>query len=138
MPVVYIAKIDQTFSSFRYLTKYLTKLHRIEWTDRHVSYSKNFFRPEDVEKMAWPARDVLYKTDDHPWKFLADRYEWDPIAAEADGSYTLPTDPLIRTPRTPTRSHIPLSEFGLRIPEASPPSAEPKQEQLFETHDHPF
>lgn len=114
-PHVYIAKIDTTFSSFRYMTKYLTKLHRIEWTDRHVSYSRNFFRPEDMEKLAWPKRDIVKSLEDHPWKYLADNFPEDEIALEADGSYTLPYDPLF--PALDTT----LEELGLREAKAVEP-----------------
>lgn len=91
-PVVWIAKIDQTFSTFRYLVKYLTKLHKIEWTDRHVSYSRGFFRPEDLEKMAYPEKTVIRRIDEHPWQWLANRYGEDTVGCDADGSYHLPYD----------------------------------------------
>lgn len=113
-PVVWIAKIDQSFSSFRYLTKYLTKLHRIEWTDRHVAYSRNFFRPEDTERLVFPPRDVTERNDDHPWKWLTDHYPGEEIALEADGTFTLPHSPDVAYIDTP------LSAFGLRPPEACP------------------
>jgi hypothetical protein len=109
-PVVWIARIDQSFSSFRYLTKYLTKLHRIEWTDRHVSYSRNFFRPEDTEKLAYPAREIRERSDVHPWKWLADHYSDTEVALEADGTYTLPHPPGAPIYDTP------LADFGLEIP----------------------
>jgi hypothetical protein len=138
-PVVYIAKIDQTFSSFRYLTKYLTKLHRIEWTDRHVSYSKNFFNPADLEKLAYPQRDVLAKSDDHPWKWLADRYSWDEVALEHDGAWTLPTnaehpdEPIVE----PSQDWS-LADFGLATPAEPTTPVNSVQTCLFPTHDLPF
>lgn len=117
-PHVYIAKIDQTFSSFRYMTKYLTKLHRIEWTDRHVSYSRNFFRPEDMEKLAYPERQVIERSETHPWKYLSDNFPEDEVALEADGSYTLPYKPLY------PQIDVTLEALGLAdpvTPEAEPP-----------------
>jgi len=122
-PVVYIAKIDQSFSSFRYLTKYLTKLHRIEWTDRHVSYSRNFFNAEDLEKLANPTREIIERREEHPWKYLADRYATDVIALERNGVYTLPYKPGM-----PDRD-IPLHDFGLRPPPAADEPV-PPQSQL--------
>ena len=89
-PVVWIAKIDATFSSFRYLVKYLTKLHKIEWTDRHVSYSKNFFRAEDREKMAFPERTITERSDEHPWLYLSRRFPGETIAVDDRGVYHLP------------------------------------------------
>lgn len=89
-PVVWIAKIDKSFSTFRYLVKYLTKLHRIEWTDRHVSYSRHFFREEDLEKLAYPEKTIVDRIDEHPWKWLADRYGWDKVGIDQNGAYHLP------------------------------------------------
>jgi len=89
-PYNWLAKINDSFSSFRYLVKYLTKLHKIEWTDRHVSYSKQFFREEDKEKLAFPERDVLRRSDEHPWQWLAARYPTDTVGADEQGNYHLP------------------------------------------------
>jgi hypothetical protein len=114
-PVVWIAKIDQTFSSFRYLTKYLTKLHRLEWTDRHVSYSRGFFRAEDLEKLAYPERQLVEVSDVHPWKLLTDRYGWQSVAANPDGTFLLPDE------TDGEGSDVPMSAFGLRIPEKQEP-----------------
>lgn len=123
-PVVWIAKIDQTFSSFRYLTKYLTKLHRLEWTDRHVSYSRNFFRAEDMEKIAYPQRDLIELSDVHPWKLLTDRYGWQSVAANPDGTYLLPDT------RDDADTDVPLEAFGLRIPPPADPPPPPAQKSL--------
>jgi hypothetical protein len=133
-PHVYIAKIDQTFSSFRYMTKYLTKLHRIEWTDRHVSYSRNFFRPEDMEKLAYPARELIEKRDEHPWKYLSDNFPEDEVALEADGSYTLPYKPLF-----PDRDTT-LESLGLRdpIPTEPPPILSQQLMPGMDDVDQPF
>ena len=89
-PVVDIRKVDNTFSSFRYLVKYLTKLHKIEWTDRHVSYSRGFFREEDLEKILYPDRDVLERTDEHPWVYLSNRYDAADVGVDTRGNYHLP------------------------------------------------
>ena len=91
-PVVWIAKIDQSFSTFRYLVKYLTKLHKIAWTDRHVSYSRGFFREEDLEKLAYPEKTIIERIDTHPWQWLSQRYDCDQIAVDSNGNYHLPYD----------------------------------------------
>ena len=131
-PVVYIAKIDQTFSSFRYLTKYLTKLHRIEWTDRHVSYSKNFFPEEAKEKLAYPTRDVLYRDDEHPWKFVADRYSWEQVVMGPEGEITLPTNEITGEEELQERTQdYPLRDFGIETSEPEPIREEqPTQSEL--------
>lgn len=47
--IVDLRQVKNRFQTYTYLVKYLTKMHNIGWTDRHVSYSKNFFpkAPED-------------------------------------------------------------------------------------------
>ena len=67
---LHLKKIDDTFKTFRYLVKYLTKLHKIEWTDRHVSYSKGFFMAEDLEDVEYAKLDELTKYEQHPWVWL--------------------------------------------------------------------
>lgn len=86
---VNVKRIDQTFATFRYLVKYLTKLHKIEWTDRHVSYSKNFFRPEDKEEVAYAKLDEIEHYDVHPFVYLQERYTWDHVKLLGDGRYLL-------------------------------------------------
>lgn len=44
--VVDIRQVDKSWCAYRYLIKYLSKLHKIEWTERHVSYSRTFFPPD--------------------------------------------------------------------------------------------
>lgn len=106
-PVVWIAKIDSSFSSFRYLVKYLTKLHKIEWTDRHVSYSRNFFREEDREKIAYPERAIEERTDEHPWLYLARRYPHDVVGVDDRGCYHLPNS-FVGTPYDLNREDVGL------------------------------
>lgn len=126
--VVDIRKIDKSFSSFRYLTKYLTKLHRIEWTDRHVSYSRLFWREEDRERMEFPERDILERSELHPWKYLSDYYADTEVGLDRQGNYALPWRPTFR------QADWPLSAFDLRIPEAdeSPPDQSLIERRLFD------
>lgn len=52
--VVDLRQVKKTFQAYNYLVKYLSKLHKIEWTERHVSYSRNFFatyKPEPKEDL---------------------------------------------------------------------------------------
>lgn len=48
--IVDLRQVKGHFDTFYYLVKYLSKLHQIGWTDRHVSYSRHFF-PEKEEKI---------------------------------------------------------------------------------------
>lgn len=46
--IVDIRPVKACFAAYSYLVKYLAKLHKIEWTERHVSYSQNFFPKEST------------------------------------------------------------------------------------------
>jgi hypothetical protein len=70
--VVDVRQVRQSWSAYRYLTKYLSKLHSIAWTERHVSYSRKFFppekpRPPDDRQFIEPS--ILPM---HPAKYLAE------------------------------------------------------------------
>jgi len=45
--IVDLRQVKESFAAYTYLLKYLSKLHKIEWTERHVSYSKRFFPKTD-------------------------------------------------------------------------------------------
>jgi len=70
--IVDLRQVDGSFQSYTYLTKYLSKLHRIEWTDRHVSYSKSFFPVDAMKKpdSEGLADGKMYKS--HPFVWLAE------------------------------------------------------------------
>jgi len=40
--IVDLRQVTKTFSAYTYLVKYLSKLHDLEWTERHVSMSRGF------------------------------------------------------------------------------------------------
>lgn len=44
--IVDLRQVKRSFEAYNYLVKYLSKLHRLEWTERHVSVSRNFI-PKD-------------------------------------------------------------------------------------------
>lgn len=44
--IVDLRQVKKSFRTYSYLVKYLTKLHHISWTGRHVSYSRQFFVPD--------------------------------------------------------------------------------------------
>jgi hypothetical protein len=48
--IVDLRQVKNQFQTYTYLVKYLTKMHKLKWTNRHVSTSKKFFPPEPVEK----------------------------------------------------------------------------------------
>jgi hypothetical protein len=67
--IVDIREVKQFFNSFQYLVKYLTKLHRIDWTDRHVTYSRFFF-PAGINAKT---RDTEWRTTD---RIQEPAYNW--------------------------------------------------------------
>jgi hypothetical protein len=70
--IVDLRQVDGTFQSYTYLTKYLSKMHRIEWTDRHVSYSRHFFPAGSMVKK--PATDLANGKlfQQHPFVWLSE------------------------------------------------------------------
>lgn len=48
--IVDLRKVDNRFQTYMYLVKYLSKMHNLGWTNRHVSYSRNFFQDDPPEK----------------------------------------------------------------------------------------
>jgi hypothetical protein len=129
-PYNWIAKIDSTFSSFRYLVKYLTKLHKIEWTDRHVSYSRGFFPEEAKEKLAFPERTIIERSDEHPWVYLSRRHCTETVGVDDNGCYHL-DDIFCGTPVDLNRDDVGLP----RLPEKTEPTPPPRvQAAMFDDH----
>ena len=91
---VNLKRIDDSFRTFRYLVKYLTKLHKIPWTDRHVSYSRGFFKPEDLEQVEYAKLENVEKYDVHPWQYLNERYYSTELKVLDHGKWELPAEPL--------------------------------------------
>lgn len=72
--IVDVRQTTNHFGAYQYLVKYLTKLHKLDWTDRHVSYSKAFFPPgcTDSPERAKLTTEEIH--DVHPWEYLANNY----------------------------------------------------------------
>lgn len=135
----WISKIDSTFSSFRYLVKYLTKLHRLEWTDRHVSYSRNFFREEDREKLSFPERAIQERIEEHPWAWLSRRYYRETVGMDDNGCFHL-DEAYIGTPVDLSDDDVGLTELRKRCPmtEDQKPAIEKlTQRRAFEDDESP-
>lgn len=70
--IVDVRQVTKSFKAYQYLVKYLSKLHKLEWTERHVSYSRKFI-PEDK----WEAEDPLTYAEEtfhsyHPANYVAE------------------------------------------------------------------
>lgn len=72
--IVDLRQVKDKLNTYTYLVKYLSKMHKIGWTERHVSYSKHFFAADDK-----PASNGLELSDHtiietHPSTYLISRF----------------------------------------------------------------
>lgn len=105
--IVDIRKVSDTWSSYYYLVKYLSKLHQKDWTERHVSYSRGFFNPADTEKMLFPELEQIERSPLHPFRYLNEKFMWFEIKERREACWELPHKP-------PSESlHVDDSEVGL-------------------------
>lgn len=114
--IVDIREVTQFFNSFSYLVKYLTKLRRIDWTDRHVTYSRNFFpvsitnTPEPNELRTWQ------RVQAHPLAYLRENYPDRYLIQTGPYSFELPDTPdtwlpPVETTATTTKQLTPAELF---------------------------
>lgn len=101
--IVDLRQVRKTFSAYQYLVKYLSKLHHIEWTARHVSRSRGFrsstdYVPENPIETAEPNF-----IRSHPAHVAMERYEGQYLERLSPGAY------LIASPaeHTSTRDECP-------------------------------
>lgn len=91
--IVDIRQVPKTWSAVSYLTKYLTKLHRIEWTERHVSYSRNFFPhpPEpDQPSLDLSGIQIIHQT---PANYIQESAQKHYLVRVATNLYRIQPDP---------------------------------------------
>lgn len=69
--IVDLRPVTNSFGAYNYLTKYLTKLHKIDWTERHVSYSKRFFPDDPAAAYSGPEMGDFQRINEHPFSWLA-------------------------------------------------------------------
>jgi len=91
--IVDLRQVKQSFRAYGYLVKYLSKLHKIEWTERHVSYSRTFFKEPVTPKAT--GLNLLEATllEQHPSSFLAEHYAGERITQVSNTMFQLPTGP---------------------------------------------
>ena len=72
--IVDLRQVTKSFSAYYYLVKYLSKMHRLDWTERHLSTSKDFFPPKQPQ----PKRQGIVGKPQflhiHPIAYLAEWY----------------------------------------------------------------
>jgi len=87
--IVDLRQVNDTFRAYTYLVKYLSKLHKIEWTARHVSYSKNFFLPEPDRKNEPLPLERVFTINMHPITYLLSHHKNDSIEAFTPSSWKI-------------------------------------------------
>jgi hypothetical protein len=87
--IVDLRAVEKAFSAYWYLTKYLAKMHRKTWTERHVSYSRSFFPKEVRTRPQGVKLEYRSRSDDHPYKYFATNYWKKPIIRLAPHHYVL-------------------------------------------------
>lgn len=92
--IVDVRSVDRTFRAYTYLVKYLAKLHKIDWTERHLSFSRAFFPPKDPHeenRSPW-LNPKVYRM--HPSSYLLQTAEGQYLTEVAPSHWTLDTRPL--------------------------------------------
>lgn len=134
--IVDLRKVHNKFQTFKYLVKYLTKMHTIAWTERHVSYSKAFFpKPPETDK---PDIGLLEPKviETHPGTLVYHQFRNAEIAEIAYNVFTLnPSRELKDSISEPTPFNYPpprneTEEPGMK--EENPASSPIVQKPLFE------
>jgi len=72
--IVDLRQVNKTFAAYTYLVKYLSKLHKLEWTERHVSMSRGFAPKEDHShglEISYAEPEFSHQ---HPAQFVAEFY----------------------------------------------------------------
>lgn len=145
--IVDIRKVKGTLNTYTYLVKYLSKMHKIGWTERHVSYSRKFFAQTDKEIQHDFHLDEKTIIEAHPCTYLYARFRGATLTmlgpnlfaldpnhdavqdTIADDDYkTCAELPCIEEILTPLPSPDPLDRPH------SPPPAPGRQTPLFLTH----
>lgn len=72
--IVDLRQVTKSWSAYKYLVKYLSKLHRLEWTNRHVSVSKNFIPKEESDDYEPIEHDEGEFINEHPAAVVTDRF----------------------------------------------------------------
>jgi hypothetical protein len=91
--IVDIREVKQFFNSFQYLVKYLTKLHRIDWTDRHVTYSRFFFPAGINAKTNDPEWRTTHRINEPALQWLESEYGGQHLDQTNAHVYALPSAP---------------------------------------------
>lgn len=91
--IVDLRQVDKNFRCYTYLLKYLSKMHELDWTERHVSNSRDFFPAEDdyePEDLGL-AEGQFYSQ--HPANFLVEKYTGKEVVRFNERSFIIDAAP---------------------------------------------
>ncbi len=91
--IVDLRQVQRSFSAYSYLVKYLAKMHHLGWTERHLSFTRNFFPPEQKPPSPMPPHDRARHEKIHPVTFLCRYYAYLTIRRMPGDYYILPPVP---------------------------------------------
>lgn len=77
--IVDLRQVRESFGAYSYLVKYLTKMHKLDWTERHVSYSRSFFPKDAMTPPPKVGYIDLQRDKLHPYAFLCRWYRGIPV-----------------------------------------------------------
>lgn len=124
--IVDLRQVKNHFHTYQYLVKYLSKMHRLGWTNRHVSYSRSFF-PEKPGKKADTLRLVEGKVlETHPATLAYHRFRNSKLVEISYGVYTLnPSAEQVKYVTAP-ESFAPQPPEAKQCPSAETPTSSQK------------
>lgn len=111
--IIYVQKVTDTFRSYYYLTKYLSKMSQMDWTDRHVSYSRQFFPEELTERNIRVDYENVATFETHPLQYLAEHYPGEEVEDLGNLRWELPYDQWVKLTDVDPRSlDLPPAKHG--------------------------
>lgn len=87
--IVDLRQVKSHFQSYTYLVKYLSKMHNLGWTNRHVSHSRNFFPPADPPPDSGLDLTEFSIVESHPATLLYHQFRTVQITAIAYNAFAL-------------------------------------------------
>lgn len=113
--IVDLRQVKKSFSAYKYLVKYLSKMHHLKWTDRHVSMSRGF----RVDRNSRPVSQIETAEADfiqqHPANLVTERFRGSTLKRLSPNSYLLlpdlssnaPAEPSWKVPQVRPGPHFP-------------------------------
>lgn len=87
--IVDLRQVKNKFQTYTYLVKYLTKMHQLKWTNRHVSTSRNFFpkeKEDNSNSLELADRTII---ESNPARYLYSMFRGATLVELAHGVYGL-------------------------------------------------